>query len=41
MITTIGDFKAKTGTAKNEYPESIGKYGKSRWYVPSGRYQRT
>ena len=30
MMTTIGDFKAKTGTGKNEFPENIGKYGKSR-----------
>ena len=29
-MTTVGDFKAKTGTGKNEYPENIGKYGKSR-----------
>ena len=30
MMITIGDFSAKTGTGKNEYPENIGKYGKGR-----------
>ena len=30
LMTTVGDFKAKTGTGKNEYPENIGKYGKNR-----------
>ena len=30
MVITIGDFNAKTGTGKNEYPENIGKYGKGK-----------
>ena len=30
MMITIGDFNAKAGTDKNEYPENIGKYGKVR-----------
>ena len=30
LMTTVGDFKAKIATGKNEYPENIGKYGKSR-----------
>ena len=28
MIITIGDFNAKIGRGKSEYPENIGKYGK-------------
>ena len=30
MMTTIGDFKAKTGTGKKEFLQNISKYGKSR-----------
>ena len=30
MMITIGDFNAKAGTGKNEYPENIRKYGKVR-----------
>ena len=30
MIITTGDFNAKIGRGKSEYPENIGKYGKGR-----------
>ena len=31
MITPIGNFNAKIGTVKTEYPENIGKYGNGRF----------
>ena len=37
MMITIGDFNAKAGTEKSEYPENIGKYGKGRLNA-NGRY---
>ena len=28
LLLVLGDMNAKTGSAHNRYPESIGKYGK-------------